>query len=54
MTASKYKTLSKHQKGLLKKLFNNNNVKGENFIECLKKINSTMTDEEIKKTFNIL
>lgn len=54
MVASKYKTLSKHQKGLLKNLFTNNNIKGENFMECLKKINSAMTDEEIKKAFNIL
>lgn len=54
MTASKYKTLSKHQKGILKKLFINNQIRGEKFIEGLKKINSTMSDEEIEDTFNTL
>lgn len=38
MTASKYKTLSKHQKGILKKLFINNQIRGEKFIEGLKKL----------------
>lgn len=54
MTASKYKTLSKHQKGILKKLFINNQIRGEKFIEGLKKINFTMSDEEIEDTFNTL
>ncbi|UWF82421.1 MAG: hypothetical protein [Bacteriophage sp.] len=54
ITSSKYKTLSKHQKGILKKQFINNQIRGEKFIEGLKKINSTMSDEEIEDTFNTL
>lgn len=54
MKKSKYQNLSKHQKTILRFIFNTHNIKGKNFIEYLSKVNTDMNADEIKKVFNVL
>lgn len=51
---SKYKNLSKHQRTILRFIFNTYKIRGEEFVKYVNKINTDMNADDIKKVFNVL